>query len=106
MKTKARTIITIPSNEPLSTSEQSLTRRAGGLGGGPCKIEESKRKHFPFRRLALPPSRKREPLSRGLATAQHSVHLISGKERRSHTGTARGLLSKPCRCGGGSLRVF
>jgi hypothetical protein len=28
MKTKDRTIITTPSNEPLSTSEQSLTRRA------------------------------------------------------------------------------
>jgi hypothetical protein len=33
------------------------TMRAGGLGGGPCKIEETKREHFPFRWLVLPPSR-------------------------------------------------
>src|SRR5215212_653417 len=32
MKTKDRTIITTPSNEPLSTSEQSLTRRAADGG--------------------------------------------------------------------------
>jgi hypothetical protein len=32
-----------------------LTMRAGGLGGGLCTIEESKRKHFPFRRLVRPP---------------------------------------------------
>jgi hypothetical protein len=46
MKTKERTIITTPSNEPLSTREQSLTRPAGVLGGGPCKIEESQRRHL------------------------------------------------------------
>jgi hypothetical protein len=34
-----------------------LTMRAGGLGGGPGKKAESKRKHFPFRWLVLPPSR-------------------------------------------------
>ena len=33
--------------------------------------------------------------------AQQSVNPISGKVRRSHTGTAR-----QCRCGGGSRRVF
>jgi len=32
-----------------------------------------------------------------MGSAQHSVHPISGKERRSHTGTAR-----QCRCGGGT----
>jgi hypothetical protein len=36
---------------------QRPTRRAGGLGGGPGEIEESKRKRFPFRELVLPPSR-------------------------------------------------
>jgi len=35
MKTKERTIITTPSNGPLSTSEQSLTRRALDLGYAP-----------------------------------------------------------------------
>ena len=35
MKTKDRTIITTPSNEPLSTREQSLTRRAADLGYAP-----------------------------------------------------------------------
>ena len=37
-----------------------------------------------------------------LNAAQHSVHPISGEKRRSHTGTARGWLSKPCRRGGGT----
>src|SRR5215207_812137 len=46
----------------------------------------------------LPHSRKVGSLR---IAAQHSVHPISGKVRRSHTGTAR-----QCRCGGGSRRVF
>jgi len=37
------------------------------------------------------------------STAQHSVHPIPDKVRRGHTGTARDLLSKSCRCGGGTL---
>jgi hypothetical protein len=39
MKTKDRTIITTPSNEPLSTSEQSLTRRAADLGYAPRSFD-------------------------------------------------------------------
>gem|GEM_PF-5948169 len=34
-----------------------LTMRAADLVVGRAKMEESKRKRFPFRRLVLPPSR-------------------------------------------------
>src|SRR6185503_18930830 len=36
--------------------------RAGGLGGGPCKIEESKRKHFSVSTLGSPT----KPLTRAV----------------------------------------
>ena len=48
--------------------KNGLTMRAGGLGGGPGEMEESKRKHFPVS-LAGSPTK---PLTRavGLPIAQ------------------------------------